>query len=75
MTRAPTDRDRLSRNQDIVALSATALSACIHRRGLSCEEVLDAFLARIDAVNPQINALVDLQARDALASVARERDA
>ncbi|WP_443269855.1 amidase [Variovorax sp. JS1663] len=43
---------------DIVALDATALSRAIHARTLSCAEVLDAYLAQIDRLNPVVNALV-----------------
>ena len=46
---------------DIVALDATALSRAIHARALSCAEVLDAYLAQIDRLNPLVNALVALQ--------------
>jgi amidase len=59
---------------DIVALDAVALSAAIHRREVSCVEVLDAFLAQIDRFNPRVNALVALQDRDGLRRLARERD-
>jgi amidase len=59
---------------DIVALDAVALSAAIHRREVSCVEVLDAFLAQIDRFNPRVNALVALQDRDGLHRLARERD-
>ena len=45
---------------DIVALSARDLSRAIHARAVSCVEVMTAYLDRIDAVNPQVNALVSL---------------
>lgn len=60
---------------DIVALDAVALSAAIHRREVSCVEVLDAFLAQIDRFNPRVNAIVALQDRDGLRRLAQERDA
>jgi amidase len=39
-------------------LDATALAQCIARGELSAGEVLEASLARLDAVNPRINAVV-----------------
>lgn len=60
---------------EILDLSATALSASIHRRDLSCVEVLDAFLAQIDCINPLVNAIVAMPDRDDLRAQARERDA
>ncbi|KAG0776173.1 hypothetical protein G6F22_012761 [Rhizopus arrhizus] len=42
----------------IVALPAHALSDAIRRRELSCVEVMRAYLAHIDRVNPKINAIV-----------------
>jgi amidase len=40
--------------------SATGLAAAIRRREVSCVEVMEAHLARIEAVNPLINAIVTL---------------
>jgi amidase len=40
--------------------SATELAAAIRRRELSCVEVMQAHLARIEAVNPLLNAIVTL---------------
>ena len=59
---------------DIVMLDATALAAAIHTRKLSCVEVMTAYLEHIAALNPQVNAIVVLQDRDALLAQARERD-
>jgi len=42
-------------------LSALQLSKAIHAKQFSCREVMQAFLHRIDAVNPVFNALVSLQ--------------
>ncbi|MFT3815528.1 MAG: amidase [Acidovorax sp.] len=44
--------------QHIVELTATALSRAIHAREVSCVEVLEAYLAQIDRLNPVVNALV-----------------
>ena len=39
-------------------LSATELRRLIDARRIGCREVLDAHIARIDAVNPTLNAIV-----------------
>ncbi|MDZ4356309.1 MAG: amidase family protein, partial [Variovorax sp.] len=41
--------------------SARALAAALQRRELSCRELMQTCLARIDRLNPQVNALVSLQ--------------
>jgi amidase len=60
---------------NITALDACALSAAMHRRELSCREVMQAYLARIDALNPKVNALVALLPHEGLLAQADERDA
>ncbi|GAA2080443.1 amidase [Microbacterium hatanonis] len=57
----------------ITALSARALAEAIRTRRLSSEEVVAAHLARIDELNPAINAIVAFQPEVAL-ETARERD-
>ena len=47
-------------------LDATALAALIRTRQMSSREVVQAHLDRINAVNPQINAIVTLVTEDAL---------
>ena len=47
--------------------TATALAARIRRREVSAAEVMRAHLARIDAVNPDLNAIVTLDREGALA--------
>ncbi|MEH3085179.1 MAG: amidase [Xylophilus ampelinus] len=59
----------------IVELDAVALSRAIRRRELSCAEVLDAFLAQVDRLNPRVNAIVALQERDGLRAQAAALDA
>ena len=59
----------------ITDLDATDLSAAIHARKVSCREVMQAYLARIAAVNPDFNAIVSLQDGDALLREADARDA
>jgi amidase len=62
-------------SSEIVQWDADALSQRIHARDVSCREVMHAYLARIDAVNPTYNAIVSLQPADALLRQAEERDA
>ena len=45
---------------DLVRLRAVDLAAMLRRREVSAVELLDAHLARIDEVNPQLNAIVTL---------------
>ncbi|UXU76638.1 MULTISPECIES: amidase [unclassified Paracoccus (in: a-proteobacteria)] len=59
---------------DPTALSALALSRAIHDRRISCAEVMAAYLDRIEAVNPRVNALVSLRPREALLQEARRAD-
>ncbi|RWK41891.1 amidase [Mesorhizobium sp.] len=56
---------------DICRLSAVDLADAIRRRRLSVREVVTAFLDRIDAVNPLVNAIVSLRDR---ADILREAD-
>jgi amidase len=51
---------------DVTGLSAVALSEAIHRRDVSCREVMTAFLDRIAERNPAVNAIVSLRDRDEL---------
>ena len=59
----------------IVELSANALSEAIHAREVSCREVMEAYLDRIQAVNPSYGAIVSLQDGDLLLQQADTRDA
>jgi len=59
----------------IVALSALELSRSIKNRTVSCVEVMKAYLTRIDAVNPQHNAIVSLRDQDELLAEATQKDA
>ncbi|MFM7698599.1 MAG: amidase [Limnohabitans sp.] len=47
-------------------LSATALSQAIHAKQYACREVMQAFLDRIDKLNPRFNAVVSLQKHELL---------
>jgi amidase len=63
------------RDDAITALDACALSLAIHRREVSVREAMQATLARIDALNPKVNALVAMLPHEGLLAQADERDA
>jgi amidase len=56
--------------QDIWRLSATDLAALIKSKKLSAKEAAEAALARLDAVNPKLNAVVDHKPAEVLAQAA-----
>ncbi len=56
-------------------MDAVALAGAIRSRRVSCAEVMEAYLDRIERINPRVNAIVSLQDRDRLREQARERDA
>jgi amidase len=58
----------------IVTLDAVSLSRAIHRREVSCVEVLEAFLSQIDQQNPAVNAIVAMPEREGVLALARARD-
>lgn len=60
---------------DITELGAVDLAAAIRGRTVSCVAVMAAYLDRIDALNPGVNAIVALQDRAGLLAAAEERDA
>jgi amidase len=53
--------------QDLWRLSAAELASLIKSRKVSAKEAAEAGLARLDAVNPKINAVVDHRPEDVLA--------
>ncbi|CAL8478076.1 amidase [Caballeronia sp. S22] len=63
-----------SPDDDIVSLDAIALSQAIQTREVSCVEVMNAYLAQIDRINPAVNAIVAMQDRTVLHTLATERD-
>ena len=67
-TRTPADRDELC------DLSAIELAARIQRRDVSARDVMSAHIARIERVNPKVNAIVTLVADRAMADAARADD-
>ncbi|MFN0115918.1 MAG: amidase [Paracoccaceae bacterium] len=61
----------MDRASDLTRLSATELSSRIARGEIAPVAVMEAFLDRIAAVNPAVNAIVSLRPRDALLAEAR----
>jgi len=59
---------------ELIYTSATTLAAAIRAKHVSSAEVVDAYLQRIAAVNPHLNALVQMAA-DVARRQAREADA
>jgi amidase len=59
---------------DITAASAGALADAIRAKTISSREVVDAYLARIEQVNPRLNAVCQVTA-DAARREAAEADA
>ena len=64
----------LSKPTELIYLSATTLAQAIRKKKVSSEEVVNAYLQRIEPVNPKLNAIVQLTADTALAQ-ARAADA
>lgn len=60
---------------EIVMLDGAALATVIRSRQVSCVEVMTAYLDHIEAINPEVNAIVALQDRAELLAQAGERDA
>jgi amidase len=59
---------------DLTDLGATALSAAIRQRAVSCREVMQAYLARSNRYNPVYNAIVSRVDDDLLLRQAAEAD-
>ena len=60
--------------EELMYASATTLAHAIRDKQVSSQEVVEAYLKRIEEVNPQLNAVVQLTADEALAQ-ARQADA
>ena len=56
-------------------MSALDLSQAIHRKQVSCREVMTSYLAQIQTHNGNSNALVSLAEPEAALAMADERDA
>ena len=57
--------------QDLWRLSAAEMASLIRSKKVSAKEAATAALARLDAVNPKINAVVDHRPDDVLAQALR----
>lgn len=68
----PQTKHAVAPASDICRLSAVALADAIRQRKLSVREVVTAFVDRIEAVNPLVNAIVSLRDRG---DILREADA
>src|SRR5262245_18362608 len=55
------------RMEELIYASATALAKAIRAKEVSSVEVIEAYLRRIEAVNPKLNAVVQLTAETARA--------
>lgn len=58
----------------ITELDAAALSQAIRNKEVSCVETMQAYLQRINLLNPKYNAIVSLQPEDSLLDEARRYD-
>src|SRR5215475_452473 len=58
-SRAPSSQTavRSARPTELTSLSASALARDIRTKKVSAEEVINAYLQRIEAINPKINAI------------------
>ncbi|MCO5119377.1 MAG: amidase [Burkholderiaceae bacterium] len=65
----------MNTSPDPCELDADTLSAMIHRREISCRELMTAFLRRIESINPQVNAIVSMRDPQALLAEADAHDA
>jgi amidase len=61
------DRVELASMEDLWRLSAADIAALIRAKRISARQAASAALARLDAVNPSINAVVDHRPEDVLA--------
>ena len=60
--------------QGIVRLTALELSKAIRNQVVSCTEVMQAYLAHIEKLNPDFNAIVSMRDHAVLLAEARQRD-
>src|SRR5512145_1950892 len=64
-----------SRQEELCEMNAVDLAVRLARREVSARDVMSAHLARIERVNPQINAIVTLVPEQAMAGAAKADDA
>ncbi|MDO6693155.1 amidase [Aliiglaciecola sp. 3_MG-2023] len=68
-------KTKLKQSTSITELSASSLSKAIKSRQVSCVEVMQAYLSRIEKYNPIYNAIVSLRDSDELLAQAKTADA
>jgi len=59
----------------LVMMRGVALAEAIRSRGVSCVDVMTAYLDHIERINPRVNAIVALKDRAILLAEAQEKDA
>ena len=62
------------RDKEIIRFSATYLADLIASRELSCFEVMSAYLDQIEAINPEVNAIISMLDREQLELLAQVKD-
>ena len=72
-TAIPQPQNASLKDTELIYASATALAKAIRTKQVSSVEVVQAYLQRIEAINPKLNAVVQLTAETALIQ-ARELD-
>jgi len=72
--RAPAYVGATIETSNIVALNAVELSSAIKTRAVSCRQVMTAYLAQINRLNPKFNAIVALQDEGGLLAQADQCD-
>jgi amidase len=60
------------KGNNIVGLSALELSKAIHKREISCVDVMNAYLGHIEKINPTYNAIISLRGRENLLAEAKQ---
>lgn len=63
------------KSNSIVSWDAVTLSESIHKKEVSCCEVMEAYLKHIDKVNPVLNAIVSMKDKSAILAESKEKDA
>ncbi len=75
MTDASVRREPATTAEELCELSAVELAGRLRRKSVSAREVMEAHLARIQRLNPAVNAIVTLVADRAMADAARADEA
>ncbi|MFZ1389386.1 MAG: amidase [Thiolinea sp.] len=77
-TATPVDEAKLAPvakpSSDIVQMDAVDLANAIRTKAVSCKDVMSAYLAQIERLNPKFNAIVSLQDRELLLKQAEDKD-